>query len=82
MNRPPMCPACKNGNLSPFDTTATSVILTCDKCSAITTAKTRDGAVIELAVPGIVTAATTYAILELLGVDSVDELTDWLENII
>ena len=82
MIRPPACPACKEGNLTPFDTTATSIIFTCDKCSAITTAKTRDGVVIEIAVPGVVTAATAYAILEVLGIDSIDDLSNWLEHVI
>lgn len=82
MARPVICPACKKGHLAPFDVTATSVILTCDNCSVITTAKTKGGELVELALPGVAVVVGTYAILEFLGLEDPDELMDLFDTIL
>ena len=45
------------------------------------TLKTRFGKVVEVVVPGLLVVSTAVGILGLLGVESVDDITAWLDSL-
>ena len=68
MAYPKNCPYCKKGTLSIFDSTPTSVTLTCSDCDKLIAAKSDIGKILEVAVPALSALASLASICAVLGI--------------
>lgn len=70
------CLACKVGTLRIFDETPTMITFTCTHCDKTMTAKTQEGKIQEIVVPGITKSSGVAAVLKVLGIADMDALVE------